>query len=198
MTAPAVRPRGRRPGHEDTRGTIAQAALELFDQLGYDGASLRAIARQADVDPALVHHYYTSKAELFASLTLSAETDLPAMTERVIAGGDVSTVGLRLARELIETWEAPCCRERLLFFLSAGGSRPRLLGEYLAREMFAPVSAKFGHSNALLRGQLASASILGLMTGRHLLGLGALSNASARRISEPIGGMLQHFLVDPW
>jgi AcrR family transcriptional regulator len=56
---------GRRPGNADTRGEIVEAAKRVFAAKGYDGASLRAVAREAQVDPALVHHYFDGKASLF-------------------------------------------------------------------------------------------------------------------------------------
>src|SRR5215469_7545513 len=56
---------GRRPGNADTRGEIVEAAKRVFAARGYDGTSLRAVAREARVDPALVHHYFDGKAGLF-------------------------------------------------------------------------------------------------------------------------------------
>src|ERR1700761_9010636 len=58
---------GRRPGNADTRGEIVEAAKRVFAAKGYDGASLRAVAREAQVDPALVHHYFDGKASLFVA-----------------------------------------------------------------------------------------------------------------------------------
>ena len=58
---------GRRPGNVDTKGEIVEAAKRVFAAKGYDGASLRAVAREAEVDPALVHHYFDGKASLFVA-----------------------------------------------------------------------------------------------------------------------------------
>src|SRR5580700_7347 len=58
---------GRRPGNVDTRSEIVEAAKRVFAAKGYDGASLRAVAREAGVDPALVHHYFDGKAALFVA-----------------------------------------------------------------------------------------------------------------------------------
>jgi AcrR family transcriptional regulator len=66
-------PVGRRPGRRDTRAEIVDAARAAFTERGYDGASLRGIARDAGVDPSLVHHYFDGKASLFV-----AALDLPA------------------------------------------------------------------------------------------------------------------------
>ena len=67
MSAACGRPAGRRPGNVDTRGEIVEAAKRVFAAKGYDGASLRAVAREAEVDPALVHHYFDGKASLFVA-----------------------------------------------------------------------------------------------------------------------------------
>ena len=58
---------GRRPGNVDTKSEIVEAAKRVFAAKGYDGASLRAVAREAEVDPALVHHYFDGKAALFVA-----------------------------------------------------------------------------------------------------------------------------------
>ncbi|MCW5953202.1 MAG: helix-turn-helix transcriptional regulator, partial [Propionibacteriaceae bacterium] len=68
-----AKPRGRRPGNSGTRAAIMQAALALFSRNGYDKVSLRAVAREADVDPALIHHYFDSKAELFSRSVLDGD-----------------------------------------------------------------------------------------------------------------------------
>lgn len=68
MTAPTSgRPLGRRPADSGTRETILAAARSTFAESGYDGASLRAIARRAGVDAALPHHCFGSKEGLFAA-----------------------------------------------------------------------------------------------------------------------------------
>ncbi|HEX2418275.1 MAG TPA: helix-turn-helix domain-containing protein, partial [Micromonosporaceae bacterium] len=56
---------GRRPGKPDTRQMILAAARDVFAEWGYDRASIRGIAAQAGVDPALVHHYFGNKDSLF-------------------------------------------------------------------------------------------------------------------------------------
>ncbi|WP_434318018.1 TetR/AcrR family transcriptional regulator [Leifsonia sp. P73] len=64
------RPRKER-GAASTRSAIVRAAADEFTERGYEAASLRAVARRAGVDSALVHHYFDDKAELFAA-TLEA------------------------------------------------------------------------------------------------------------------------------
>ena len=200
MTTQTGRPRGRRPGNDDTRGTIARSALELFDSQGYDATSLRAIARHAQVDPALVHHYYASKPQLLTSVLLDSDLDLGPLVDSMVAG-DRDGIGLRVARACLAVWEHPVHHESLMSFLrpeQAGRERHRLLGEFLACEVFGRVAAAMGHRDAALRGQLAATTFLGLLSARHILQFSALSNTSLRRLAHPIGQVLQLYLVEDW
>ena len=86
MTDTPAKPRGRRPGRADTRGSICRAALSLFSTLGYDKVSLRAIARAADVDPALIHPYFSSMSDLFAQTVLALPLDADRLVSDVLAG----------------------------------------------------------------------------------------------------------------
>jgi AcrR family transcriptional regulator len=52
----------------ERREAIIRTTLEVFSQLGYRGASLRAIARQLDISPALLQHYFSSREELLTAI----------------------------------------------------------------------------------------------------------------------------------
>jgi AcrR family transcriptional regulator len=98
-------PGGRRAGPTRTRQDILDAARVQFVAWGYDAVSLRAIARHAGVDPALVHHFFNSKLELFA-----AARELPVDPEPFIAAllaGERDTLGERLVLALVELWDRP-------------------------------------------------------------------------------------------
>ena len=62
-----ARRRGRRPAGEDTRAAILAAARSEFAARGYEGTTLRGVARVAGVDPRLVHHYFEGKDDLFTA-----------------------------------------------------------------------------------------------------------------------------------
>ena len=49
---------GRRPGSSGTREAILDSARQNFGDNGYDATSIRRVAQDAGVDPALVHHYF--------------------------------------------------------------------------------------------------------------------------------------------
>src|SRR5262245_21593382 len=108
MVAQSGRRPGRRPGPTETRTAIVAAARELFAEKGYDGASVRAIARKADVDPALVHHFFGSKEGVFVEamrLPINPADLLPR-----IADAPDDQLGETLARIFLEIWRDPARR----------------------------------------------------------------------------------------
>lgn len=118
MTEPGAPRRRGRPARTDTaegpgaRERILTAARTEFARRGYDQASIRGIAKAAAVDPALVHHYFGTKEQVFgAAIEMSFEPapHLPDLLARGPAG-----IGERLARYFIGIWENPATRAPLL------------------------------------------------------------------------------------
>ena len=70
---------GRPAGGTQTREQIAAAARGQFAGLGYERTTIRGVAKEAGVDPALVHHFFGSKQRLFLSVT-----ELPLQPEEVL------------------------------------------------------------------------------------------------------------------
>ena len=100
---PRRRGRPRKASSSDARSAITDAASVEFAEKGYDKASLRSIARRAQVDSALVHHYFESKAGLFAEVVR-----LPVRPDRIVRTAlDVSDdrLGESLVRTVLRAWE---------------------------------------------------------------------------------------------
>src|SRR5689334_16166735 len=95
MESPPPKPRR----SDATRLAILEAARERFAADGYERATIRAIATQADIDPALVMRYYGSKEGLFAA---AAQFDLRlpdlGRTRR-------TDLGATLIAHFLEVWE---------------------------------------------------------------------------------------------
>lgn len=72
----------------DTRALLLRAAAAEFGEHGLKATSMRAVARRAGVDPALVHHYFRCKDELFVASTASAQLPAGAAAAVVAAGRD--------------------------------------------------------------------------------------------------------------
>ena len=194
----APKGRGRRPGGADTRAAILEAARKSFAAKGYDKASMRGIAREAGVDPALVHHYFEGgKAALFVE-TL----DVPVNPARLIdhlLDGDVDRLGWRIVDTFLTVWEPPERRDALVALVRSSMTSEeaaRMLREFLGREVFGRVAASTGVPDPQLRGALAASQVLGLVVGRYVVRLPALVDATREELVERLGPVLQHHLVD--
>lgn len=195
-----LRRRGRPPRAEaeDRRAAILAAATEEFAALGYEATSLRSVARRAGVDPALVHHYFGNKADLFAQ-TLQ----VPLRPDRIIASlaeGPRDDLGFRLIRTLLQHWDDPTLQKVGLAILRrALGHRAGavLLREFLSREVFARVARAVGSEDAEMRASLVSSQVIGVIVGRYLLAMPHLANAPVETLVERIGPVLQHYLTGP-
>lgn len=193
----ARRSPGRRPGGPDTRGEILAAARESFANKGFDGTSLRGVARAAGVDAALVHHYFDGKEGLFvASMSLPVD---PRTIAAQVWAGPVEEVGERLVRTFLTVWDGPESRAPMQALLrSAVGSEniAHLIRDALARLIFGPVSALVEAPDAQLRISLVASQLVGLAMGRYVLELEPLAKAPADDIVAKVAPTIQRYLTD--
>src|SRR4051794_37644977 len=98
--------RGRRPGPDNTREDVLAAARELFAQRGLRATTMRAVAAQAGVNPAMIHHYFGTKEQLFVA-ALAMPIDPAAEVARLVAAGPRDQLGDRVVRFFVETWRNP-------------------------------------------------------------------------------------------
>ena len=80
---------GRRPGESGTRDAILEAARREFAQQGYDRTTIRNVARDAGVDPALVHYFFGTKTELFAA-AMQLPVNPAELVQTLLAGEPVT------------------------------------------------------------------------------------------------------------
>lgn len=92
---------GRRPGDSGTRAAIRAAAARQFAERGYDRTSIRSIAGEADVDPALVAHFFNTKHQLFVDV-VELPFD-PGQILPMVFAGERERIGLALAEFLLTT-----------------------------------------------------------------------------------------------
>jgi len=191
--------RGRRPAGEDTRSEILDAARAEFSAKGYDASSLRAIARLAEVDPALVHHYFDGKAALFVE-AMSIPVNPSFLVDALLAGPRES-IGERLAATFFDIWDSPQGRERLVALIRSAVSNEdaaRMLSEFLAREVFARVALSMDVPQPHLRAGMAAAQMIGLAMLRYVIGFEPVVRASAKEIVGLVAPTLQAYLADPY
>ncbi|MFK0242562.1 TetR family transcriptional regulator [Microbacterium sp. NPDC090281] len=191
------RRRGRPRGVSDSRARIIAAAVDDFGEKGYDGATIRSIAARAGVDSALVHHYFGTKADLFAEavgIPLRPDIDVPG-----ILAGPRGEIGERLIRYVLEAFEQPEVRRRGVMLLrTAIGSRltTPLLAGFLSRELLSRVARSLDADDADLRASLVASQIAGMLIARYVLRLPALAAASVDELVAWVGPTVQRYLFD--
>ena len=187
---------GRRAGASGTREAILEAAQRSFAASGYDRATIRAIASEARVDPALVVHFFGSKQQLFVTvmeLPFDPEDALP----RILAGSR-RTVGERFARFIVGLLEDEQARSVLTGMVRAAASEPaaaRMVRELISRRVVGPLAQGLGAEAAELRATLVGSQIVGLVMARYVVGVEPLASLDPERLVVALGPNLQRYLV---
>ncbi|UYY82791.1 TetR family transcriptional regulator [Arthrobacter sp. YA7-1] len=189
--------RGRRSGGSDSRELILATARRLFAEHGFDGTSLRQVAREAEVDPAMVHHFFKGKDELFAQ-----SVELPANPDEVLAGVESLDPGQRaeaIVRAVLRLWESPAQHGLVAFVRGTIGSKAKtaLLREMVARTILSRITAGLPGSpeEAKMRGNLVATQVVGLMLMRYVVRLEPLASASQDEVVRLVAPNVQHYLT---
>jgi AcrR family transcriptional regulator len=196
MNPPAKRGPGRRPGSTDTRGEILDVARREFAEKGYDGASVRGIARAASVDPALVHHFFGSKEEVFVA-AMAFPMDPSAVIPDVLAG-DPAQLGERFARTFLSLWSEPAFREPMLALLRSATTSERgaaMLREFVGTAMLGRMVSALDGPDVALRVATAAAHLVGIALLRYVIQLGPLAAATDDEIVALVAPTLQRYLI---
>lgn len=193
--------RGRRPGQPDTRTTILNAARRAFAERGYEGASIRRIAGAAEVDPALVHHYFGTKEELFlAAVRMPVD---PATLIPQILAGDAKDLALRLVRTFLAVWEGPVSGPAMVSLLRRAVSQRttgRLLREFFATQIVRQVVPRLHEdmnpSEAALRSSLVASQLFGLALTRYVLKLEQLADVPIDAVAAAAAPSVHRYLFE--
>lgn len=193
-----ARGRGRRPGGPDTRGQILAAARKSFAGKGFGATTIRAVAADAGVDPALVHHYFGAKDDLFLA-ALEIPTDPRKLVPPVFEGG-IEGAGERLLRLFLSVWDDPQARLPLIALVRSGlmAETPEtLLQQGILRMVLAPMRSALPPEDADRRVQLVVSQMTGLVVTRYLLALEPLASMPADEIVAWVAPTLQRYLDGP-
>jgi AcrR family transcriptional regulator len=187
--------RGRRPGAPDTRAEVLAAARASFAEKGFRGTTIRAVAASAGVDPALVHHYFGSKDDLFLA-ALQMPVDPREVLAPVVALGP-DGAGERLLRTFLTVWDDPDTQVQLLAVvrsvLSADGAT--LLQEGFIPVVVGPVLAQLVADRPEERIPLVASQVIGLIVARYLLALPPMAQMPAEDVVARVGPVIQHYLT---
>lgn len=195
MSTPARR--GRRPGAPDTRAAILEAARGQFAAAGFSGTTIRAVAAEAGVDAALVHHYFGTKDDLFVA-ALELPVDPRVVLAPVVEQGPEGA-GERMLRVFLSVWDDPAHRLPLLG-LVRGLLEPS--GQKLVRDGFldvvvGPIGAALGIDEPERRMPLVASQVFGLIIVRYLLEVEPLASMPPDQVVAIYAPTIQRYLTGP-
>ena len=175
-----------------TKAAILGAAREQFAQQGYDRASIRSIAAQASIDPALVMRYFTSKEALFAA-AVDVDLMLPDLS-----GVAVGELGARLTRHFLERWEGALSDDVLLILLRSAVTNEQVaerLRSVFVEQVVTVLAVLGPPDEAERRAGLVASQLLGLALTRYLLRLPGMAARSVDDVVADIAPNLQRYLT---
>jgi len=187
---------GRRPGASDTRARVLQAARTSFGDRGFDGATIRDIALRAGVDPALVHHYFGSKQQLFVA-AMEFPFDLALMVPRLLEGPH-DELGGRFVRFFLELWDAPANRPLLLGVVRSASTDPvaaAMFRRLLAEGPFLALARAIERPDAALRATLAGSQLIGLAMARYVVAVEPLASAPSEVLVRALAPTIQRYFT---
>jgi AcrR family transcriptional regulator len=201
VTDATAKRRGRPPRTEsaDTRDRILAAAREEFSERGYEKTSVRAIAKAAGVDPALVHHYFGTKEQVFEAAIEVAFAPARNAPDAV-AEGPLDGVGERLTRFIFGVWENPATRVPLLAIVRSAVNNDAAAAVFrrlVVSQVLGRVAAQLDVPDAELRAELAAAQLVGTAMLRYVIKVEPLASADPERIIARVAPVVQGHLTGP-
>lgn len=180
---------------EPARAAILVAARQQFTRSGYDRTTIRSVASEAGVDPAMVMRYYGSKEGLFGA-AVEVNLHLPD-----VSGFPVEAIAGRLARHFVNRWEGDLADETIMILLrsavtnDAAADRIRtIFGSQVVRL----VQTVTGDGpDTKLRAGLISSQLLGVALSRHILRLPPLAALDSERLIDVLTPLLDQLLRHP-
>jgi AcrR family transcriptional regulator len=201
MPSPAktTKRRGRRQGEPVSRGVVLAAAKQRFATEGYEKTTLRAIARDAHVDPSMVLYLFGSKEELFReSLRLILDPDVlvAALTGEA---DDDPDIGTRMVRTYLRIWETPDTAASMRAMLQSATSNTDAndaFRGFMQNYVLTAVSGVLGGGEqARLRAMLAASSLVGTAMLRYIIQVPPLAALSADEVVRLVAPTVTRYLT---
>jgi AcrR family transcriptional regulator len=177
---------------------ITAAARESFAEHGWAGTTMRAVARAAGVDAALVHYYFSSKQQLLDASTTPPPEWLASI--RRASAGPLRTRGEVIVRSLIENWTQPEIREVLSSILQTAAHEARTrekLRAFVATSLLPAVADQLGDEERLLRAQLIASHVLGVVMMRWVWQIEPLASLPDEDLVAVLAPVVQRYLARP-
>ncbi|MER7789666.1 TetR family transcriptional regulator [Streptomyces sp. NPDC097640] len=179
---------------ERTRRRILVAARRKFAEVGYERATVRTIAAEADVDKSSVIQHFGSKGALFREAVHWGGPSAELATDDTGADADADDPGKmaeNYARGLLDAWATDPHTPMAVLLRAAMTCHEaaELWRVHAAVEFVGPIAATVTAADARLRAALLIAMLTGIAGERHLLGVPDLAAADVEdilRLTVPV------------
>ena len=182
---------------ERTKLRIQQAAARLFASRSFETVSTRAIAKEAGVDAALIHHYFGSKEGLFQAVLNAAIR--PEQLEALVVSESPEGWGRQLVRAADKVWTSPAAPALKAVVRRVLVGHEGMLREFVTRSLLNRFLShiKGPEPERRLRASLIGSQMSGLVIARHIVGIEPLASLSTDEVADLIGPVLQHYIAGP-
>lgn len=187
------------PGPRDERGVLAAriqaSARDHFAETGWAGTTIRAIARSADVDPALVYHYFGSKEGL-----LDAATNPPPKWLEGVAKTwttPVQELGRALLTLMMDSWAddevGPTLRAILLTAAHESSTREKLK-RVVEGSLMGVSQLGADERDRKVRSGLVATQMMGFAMMRYVWKIEPVSSMTEDEVLDAIAPNLQRYI----
>lgn len=174
---------------DQTRAVILAAARERFAESGYEAATIRAIAADADIDPSMVMRYFGTKDQLFAA---AAEFDLHFPDLSDVPPDELGTA---LVGHFLKLWEDDEALVVLLRSATTNAEAAQRMKDIFAAQLL-PAITKFVPDDAPRRAGLIATQVLGMALCRFVLKLPPVVGLSRGELVDWLGPTLQRYATE--
>lgn len=187
------------PGPRDERGVLAArilaAARDEFAQHGWAGTAIRAVARSADVDPALIYHYFGSKEGLLDAATTPPQKWLDAVSATWAT--PTTDLGRRLIRTVLDTWTdeevGPVLRAVVLTAAHEDKTREKLR-LIVERGLIGGSTLGADEDDRLRRSGLIATQLIGFALLRYVWKIEPIASMSEDQVVAAVAPNLQRYV----
>jgi AcrR family transcriptional regulator len=160
---------------------------------------VRGIAKAAGVDPALVHHYFGTKEQVFEAAVEVAFA--PALgAPEAVADASLDDVGERLTRFVLGVWENPATRAPVLAIVRSAVNNETAAAVFrrlIAGQLMRRIADRVALPEPELRSELAAAQLVGAAMMRYVIKLEPLASADLDQLVARLAPVVQRHLTEP-
>jgi AcrR family transcriptional regulator len=179
---------------QPTRDRIMAAAKKIFGRDGFDVATIRAIAAEADINPAMVMRYFGSKELLFAAVTTLK------IDRGYLARVPKGKIGEAIIRDGLDRWDDPQWGNNVIAMVRTSMSNPAAREKFnngYMESLAALQSALLEHHGIKLSKEivaLIATQALGVLIARYVLRLEPVTKIPRETLIREVGRALQNYL----